>query len=239
LAWSPDSKWIAFNATFKIGNSQQIFVLSVENGELKQVTSDSHAKFNLSWSPDGESLIYVEEGDPTDLVVTRVDGTFIKKITFTPGYETYPTWSPDGNNIAFLYREARFLEHSELWVMDHDGKNRQKVTNHPISFNTISWSPDGEEILFVSYDDCGKLYSVSLSGNNLREILNFSGCIEDPSWSPDGRYIMFIGSNSKTDSLSSPSWRIHVMFSDGSGISQLATNPGGRPIISIWDSSTK
>ena len=144
-------------------------------------------------------------------MITRVDGTFIKKITFTPGYETYPAWSPDGNKIAFLYREARFLEHSELWVMAHDGKNRQKVTDHPIGFNTISWSPDGEEILFVSYDDCGKLYSASVSGNNLRQIVNFPGCMEDPSWSPDGRYIMFIGSHSKTDSSSFPSWRIYIM----------------------------
>ena len=213
--------------------------MNIENGELKQITSDSHAKFGLSWSPDGEYLIYVEEGDPTDLVITRFDGALSKKITFTPGYETYPAWSPDGTKVAFLYREARFLEYSELWLMDADGENRQRVTDIEVSLNTISWSPDGKNILFVPYDNCGMLYSVQVDGSKLKEIANVPGCIQNPSWSPDGKFMMFIGSKAKTDSLSSPTWRIYIMRSDGSEISQIASNVNGRPVISIWYPSTK
>ena len=42
---------------------------------------------------------------------------------------------------------------SEIYVMDADGGNLQRLTNHPDSDFHPSWSPDGKQITFMSRRD--------------------------------------------------------------------------------------
>ena len=42
---------------------------------------------------------------------------------------------------------------SEIYVMDDDGENLQRLTNHPDSDYSPSWSPDGKQITFMSRRD--------------------------------------------------------------------------------------
>jgi Tol biopolymer transport system component len=239
LAWSPDGKWIAFNATFKVGADGQIYLVNVENGEIRQITHDPPPKSGISWSPDGKYLIYAEEGDTSALVIRRIDGTFVKKITTISGNGFSPVWSPDGSKIAFLYSRERFKGSTKLWIMDQDGGNPRQLTDAPIVYNTLSWAPDGESILFLSSTSCNKLYSVQIDGSNLQKVLDYPGCIENPSWSPDGNYIMFIGSDRESDLPTSSKWKIYIAFANGSGISRLAVNPERRPLAATWDQSSK
>lgn len=247
--WSPDGKSIAFSASFEYGETLQVYDVNITTGSIKRITTPPKDKWGLSWSPDGKYLVYTEEGDPTDLVIISSDGKDSKKITYTPGYEGFPAWSPDGENIAFLYRDERFTENSEIWLMNRDGKSRERVTDFPVStHNTVTWSPDGRSLGFISdvEDDsgnqCGELYKINIVEKeviNLSKLSNFPGCIENPAWSPGGEYIMFIGSDSKITPIPfQDSWEIYIMRSDGSDWWR-ATKFYWRPLIAIWDPEEK
>ena len=61
-----------------------------------------------------------------------------------------PSWSPDGSRIIF------YSEHdgnAEIYVMDVDGANRTRLTNHPADEGYPAFSPDGQRISFDSDRD--------------------------------------------------------------------------------------
>lgn len=55
--WSPDGKRIAFSSDR--GGNFDIWVLSLDNWELEQITTDSHLDTSPAWSPDGQRIGFV------------------------------------------------------------------------------------------------------------------------------------------------------------------------------------
>ena len=59
----------------------------------------------------------------------------------------FPHGSPDNERIAFASdRDGNY----EIYVMDADGKNQQRLTESRQTDWDPSWSPDGERIAFAS-----------------------------------------------------------------------------------------
>jgi Tol biopolymer transport system component len=57
--WSPDGRWIAFDALSKTGRN--IKVVAADGGEARQVTGDIFLGHVPSWSRDGKSIYFVSE----------------------------------------------------------------------------------------------------------------------------------------------------------------------------------
>ena len=53
LAWSPDSRWIAFSGD-RFGN-MDIWTVSVPEGKLHRLTDDPLYEGYPSWTPDGDT----------------------------------------------------------------------------------------------------------------------------------------------------------------------------------------
>ena len=81
---------------------------------------------------------------------------------------------------------------SEIYVMDADGNNQIRLTNHPEADNQPSWSPDGRRIAFFSNRNGGneQIYVMDSNGKNVKLLTNGS-LGTNPAWSPDGQTIAY------------------------------------------------
>jgi len=60
LAWSPDSRWLAYVKGAANGFSQ-VFLLEAETGRVAEVTNDRVDSDNPAWSPDGKWLYFLSD----------------------------------------------------------------------------------------------------------------------------------------------------------------------------------
>jgi len=112
---------------------------------------------------------------------------------------------------------------AEIYVMDADGNNLRKLTNHLASEKSPSWSPDGQSIVFQSDRDGAKnseIYVMDADGNNLHRLTNHPASDGSPSWSPDGQRIAF---QSNRDGGKNP--EIYVMDANGNNPRNLTNHP--------------
>jgi tricorn protease len=60
LAWSPDSRWLAFVQTAD-NQFSQIMLFSVETATIRPITSDRYDSMNPAWSSDGKWLYFLSD----------------------------------------------------------------------------------------------------------------------------------------------------------------------------------
>jgi Tol biopolymer transport system component len=143
----------------------------------------------------------------------RVDGTRLRRLTHTLGYDGGPFFSPDGKHIVYrawhpptaqdsadyvglieknLVRPTRM----EIWVMDTDGRNQRQVTNIGGANFAPYFHPDGRRIIFASNHKNPRsrnfdLYLVNLDGTGLEQVTTNTEFDAFPMFSPDGRRLVW------------------------------------------------
>ena len=82
----------------------------------------------------------------------------------------------------------------EIYMMNADGSEQVRLTNHPGADFDPTWSPTGEHIAFVSERDHQGLYDIYLmdaDGQNIRRAFSDVEYRTAPTWSPDGENIAY------------------------------------------------
>ena len=155
------------------------------------------------------------------------DGNNPQRLTDNDFFDIAPSWSPDGKRIAFMSRRdghfiGEFGLSYEIYVMDADGGNEQRLTNNRKNDSSPSWSPDGKWIVFSSDrkgDDVNyEIYVMDADGGNQRRLTNNRVHDRSPSWSSDGKRIVF-------SSYRDGNGEIYVMDNDGGNQQKLTNNP--------------
>ena len=76
-------------------------------------------------------------------------------------------WSPDRTRVAFTSNRDG---DDEIYVMDADGSNKQRLTDNDADDRGPVWSPDGYVIAFTSdRDGDDEIFVMYVDGSNLRQ----------------------------------------------------------------------
>ena len=191
MAWSPDNGKILY----QFGNpDSDLFIYTLESGNIDTVVSTPTFDADPSFSPDGRKIAYVSsrDGNP-EIYVQNIDGSDLQRLTNHPAHDGFPTFSPDGTQI--LFNSNREDENFDVYLMNADGSNVRRLTNWKSDEEAYPgcWSPDGTEILFSS-DHSRKIniYKMSVEPIDLKEVLAVDNeQLQFPSYSHDGSKLLY------------------------------------------------
>jgi len=184
-AVSPDGTLIAFSRA-ETGGLWHIWVVPVDGGVARQVTSGDAGEIYPRFTPDGSALVYHTWGTPHRIWTIALAGG--PPTAVTPERAPDEAWadvSPDGRWLAFV-RVVKGVEYA--YLAPFSGGAARQLTSKPAT--TPRWSPDGTRLLFShdrSYN--GGISLIDADGGHERQISATGGW---PVWWPDGRSFAFL-----------------------------------------------
>lgn len=182
--WSRDGTRIAYVMSFPATSLSRIAVMSTL-GVLQGSSNNTSIVSSPTWSADGTKIAFgnvAVSGQPSEIFVLPSDALFVfpTNLTNSSADDFDPSWSPDGTRIAFSSnRDGNY----EIYVMNTDGSNVQRLTNSPQIDRAPSWSPDSSRIVFQSQRDGNEeIYLMNANGSNVTRLTNNSVADMTPSW---------------------------------------------------------
>lgn len=276
--WSPDGKHLVFQNSPTTDSCDQIFTLDLTTGEVKQVSNGGRTTCAYYRWPQGDKIVYGTtalanpecpprpshaEGYvwpiyPTyDIVEANVDGSKIRKLTDTVGYDAEMTWCHRGGKMVFTSTRDGDID---LYEMDEAG-NVKRLTDkagydggafYNADCSEIVWRadrPNGEEMpeyKRLLAKDLVKplhmeLWLMNADGTNQRQITQNGAANFCPYFAPDNKRIIF------TSNLASKGFDFDLFLinKDGTGLERVTTADGfdGFPVFSpdgtflVWSSA--
>jgi len=139
-------------------------------------------------------------------------------------HDQHPKWSPDGKRISFV--STRGGGNFDIYVMNADGTNVQRITDHPANDFDPMWMPDMQSLIFSSERDSrSDLYRVWLNDRHVDRLTqHFVGRAIMPNVSPDGKSVAFAAQTLQRLNF----WEFQVHILDlATGKTRALDNSGG------------
>ncbi|MDE1176443.1 MAG: prolyl oligopeptidase family serine peptidase [Edaphobacter sp.] len=165
-------------------------------------SDDGQEMYDIAWTPDGASLVFVRGGDseypeksdpnPThrstgvsrDVLIVPASGGTPRKL----GEGFSPAVSPKGDQVTFL-------AHGSVYAADlqPEGAKAHQMFIARGDITALTWSPDGHALAFVSdRGDHGFIGVYDVATGRIQYLSPSTADDADPVWSSDSRRIAFI-----------------------------------------------
>ncbi|MGE9744303.1 M28 family peptidase [Bdellovibrio bacteriovorus] len=209
--------------SWSFDDSYDVFSSDLSGKNIQRLTREKGYDAEGSYSPDGQWIAFASnragyseklegedkklfEQDPSymmDIYIMKADGTQVKRLTDSKGYDGGPFFSADGKKITW----RRFSPNgstAEIFTMNVDGSDQKQVTK----LKSMSWAPyfhpSGDYIIFGSsvlgYHNF-ELFIVDAEGKKAPvRVTSDEGFDGLPVFTPDGNSLSWTHRNEKGDS---------------------------------------
>ncbi|MCB0368579.1 MAG: PD40 domain-containing protein, partial [Bdellovibrionales bacterium] len=200
-----------------------IFESDLNGKRIKRLTKARGYDAEGSYSPDGKEIAFASNRtgysdplsqkekdlfskDPSsqmEIYIMNSDGSNVRRLTHTLGYDGGPFFSHDGKKITWRRFDTSGMT-AEIYTMDKDGTNQKQITN----LKALSWAPyyhpSGKYIIFTtSINGMSNFELYIIDSEGLKKPVrvtyqeDFDGL---PTFTPDGKKIAWTHRNQKGES---------------------------------------
>lgn len=254
--FSSDGKKLIFQSTRDGRECDQIYMMNVDGSEVRMVSTGEGRTTCAYFVPKGNRILYssthlgakdcppkpdFSQGyvwavyDPFNVFTAKPDGSDVKQLTKTPGYDAETTISRSGKLVFTSKRDGDL----DIYTMDANGKNVKRLTNELGYDGGPFWSYDGKQIVYRAYhpqtekekEDYTSLLKQNLirptvldiwvmnaDGSNKRQVTKLNKASFAPYFFPDGKRIIF------SSNVADPKGRdfdLYMIKTDGTGMERI------------------
>jgi dipeptidyl aminopeptidase/acylaminoacyl peptidase len=216
IAWSPDSKQLAFLSDAPKTGQLQLFIANATSGPAKQLTRVKGFLAGPGWSPDSKTiaLLFTENA-------TRAAGPLVAE-------------TPDEGVVSEDFLEQR------LTLVDVATAKLRQLSPSDIYVYEFDWSPDGKQLAITSAHGNGDdnwyvaaLSTIDATSGAIHDVQPKPGMqIANPRWSPDGKTIIFIGGLMSDEPI--PGGDVYFTPADGGPMKNLTPDSKSTATSLTW-----
>ena len=186
----------------------RVYVLSMEGGAPRAVTTPNAPSYLHGWSPDGAEFAYCafrEHGGSVEVDVYAIPAEGGGEVRLTQGgFNDGPEYDPNGKHIWFNSTRTGLMQ---IWRMNRDGSDQTQMTFSERNNWFPHVSPDGRKVAYLSYRKGDleprehlpnmqvELWLMDTDGANPRRMASLfggQGSINVNSWAKDSRHLAFV-----------------------------------------------
>lgn len=268
--FSSDGRKLIFQATRDGRGCDQIYTMNTDGSGTKMISSGDGRTTCAYYFPNLSRVLYSsthlagKECPPKpdfskgyvwaiypayDIFTARPNGSELKQLTTTPGYDAEATISTNGKSIVFTSMREGDLD---IYTMNANGGNVRRLTSELGYDGGAFFSYDGRQIVYRAhhpvtdkqkedYRDLLKqnlirpttleIWVMNSDGSNKRQITRNGKANFAPFFFPDGKRIIFA---SNMDDPRGRNFDLYVINVDGSGLKRVTYNEtfDGFPMFS-------